>query len=141
MNDKDTLLEMLNEDRSILLLAIADAYEEEGNTLTASAYRWLGMKKRWPSKKANGWGWRFETRDVRPHYSPDLMPRDMKSDSRNNQFPQYHYETAFVAFPLKFPNAREAIEAVVELMTAGHWTIPLDIPVVKGKKRRVENVN
>jgi hypothetical protein len=48
VDDRTTLLKEMNEGRRMLLLAMADLEEEQGDAQRAAGWRWLAVHDRWP---------------------------------------------------------------------------------------------
>jgi len=62
------------------------------------------------------------------HYRPELMPRDMLFPRVNGRYAADSND----GINTYFPSEREALQAIVNLILAGKWQLPLE----KVKKRK-----
>ncbi len=113
--DRDRLLALLDEDRSEVLMMLADACVDEGRPKEAQGWGWLASGKKWPAWCRKGWLW-YRSYDESIAHSAALPHRLWESCA---SVPAPYHGTDFKYFP----TCSAALLAVVDVIRDGKWSV------------------
>lgn len=111
VGDYGRLLAMLDEDRSEVLMLLADCCldADPPRPEEAKGWGWLATMKKWPTRCKSGWRWFIAIREDREAGNDELPTRLFTTFTPEEE--EAHF----------FPSAGAALRAVVDAIAAGKW--------------------
>lgn len=89
MTETQRLVKCLDSDHWCLLNAIADSYEESGDTVMASGYRWFAALRKFPAGDRGRWFWMSPRM---PRRSGEVVIKPEKEGGANSRMPWAIFE-------------------------------------------------
>jgi hypothetical protein len=113
--DRERLMQMLDEDRDEVLMMLCDSCIDDGREAEAKGWGWLAANHKWPARMDSGWAWSETSSWVHENLSymlPDALADLVWQAERG--------PVATTKTP-RWPTARAALEAVVDVIASGKW--------------------
>ncbi len=112
--DRGRLMSLLDEDRSEVLMMLADVCVDEGRPEEARGWGWLASAKKWPARRDAGWHWYHHSGpSASCHEIPFLLHDAMLASHPPNYGVLVHH----------FPSCSSALLAVVGVIASGAWSV------------------